>query len=217
MQGLIGKKLGMTQVFDGKGHRVGVTLIQAGPCLVVQLKTKAKEGYEAAQLGFLDQKESRLGKAAATRFKKVGGTPKRHLREFKLDAAEEVKAGDTVTVKLFEGATHVDVTGVNKGKGFQGVVRRHHMAGGPAAHGSMSHRRIGAIGQRATPGNVAKGHRMPGHMGNVTVTTQNLRIVEIKGEQNVLLVEGAVPGPVGAIVSVRKALKKGSAKAEKAS
>lgn len=216
MQGLIGKKLGMTQVFDSQGHRVSVTIIQAGPCVVVQRKTKAKDGYEAVQLGFLEQKESRVGKAALGRFKKVAASPRRYLREFGLDIGEEAKEGDTVSLQVFEGATHVDVAGINKGKGFQGVVRRHQMSGGPAAHGHTSHRRIGAIGQREKPGNVAKGHRMPGHMGNVMTTVQNLKIVELKGEQNVMLVHGAIPGPVGAIVSVRKALKKPSKKVEKA-
>ena len=216
MQGLIGKKLGMTQVFDSQGHRVAVTMIQVGPCVVVQRKTKAKDGYEAVQLGFLDQKESRVGKAALNRFKKIGSTPRRHLREFRLDSGEEIKEGDTVALTIFEGVSHVDVSGVNKGKGFQGVVRRHHMRGGPAAHGHTSHRRIGAIGQREKPGNVAKGHRMPGHMGNINMTMQNLKIVELKGDQNVMLVCGAVPGPVGAIISVRKALKKVSKKADKA-
>ena len=216
MQGLIGKKLGMTQVFDDKGRRVDVTMIQAGPCVVVQRKTQAKDGYEAAQLGFLEQKESRMGKAALNRFKKVGTAPRRYLREFDLDNGEEVKEGDAVTGKIFEGASHVDVAGVTKGKGFQGVVRRHHMRGGPAAHGHTSHRRIGAIGQRETPGNVAKGHRMPGHMGHVNVTVQNLEVVSWKDEQNLLMVNGAVPGPVGAIVCVTKALKKNTKKAEKA-
>jgi large subunit ribosomal protein L3 len=216
MQGLIGKKLGMTQVFDDKGHRVAVTMIQAGPCVVVQRKTKDKDGYEAAQLGFLEQKESRLAKSALNRFKKVGVTPRKVLHEFGVDGGEEVKEGDTVTVKVFEGISHVDIAGMTKGKGFQGVVRRHSMSGGPAAHGSMSHRRIGAIGQREKPGNVAKGHRMPGHMGYVSVTTQNLRVVELKSDKNIMLVHGAVPGPVGAIVAVKKALKKAVKKAEKA-
>jgi len=216
MQGLIGKKLGMTQVFDDKGHRVDVTMIQAGPCVVVQRKTQAKDGYDAAQLGFLEQKESRMGKAALNRFKKAGTAPRRYLREFDLDDGEEVKAGDAVTVKVLEGASHVDVAGVTKGKGFQGVVRRHQMRGGPAAHGHTSHRRIGAIGQRETPGRVAKGHRMPGHMGYVNITVQNLKIVLVKDEQNLLMVNGAVPGPVGAIVRVTRALKKNTKKVEKA-
>ena len=216
MQGLIGKKLGMTQVFDDQGHRVAVTLIQAGPCVVVQRKTKDTDGYEAVQLGFGDQKESRMGKAALNRFKKVGTSPKRFLHEFRTDAGEEVKAGDTVTLTVLDGASHVDVTGVTKGKGFQGVVRRHHMSGGPAAHGHTSHRRIGAIGQRETPGNVAKGKRMPGHMGHVTTTLQSLKIVARKDDKNLLMVNGAVPGPVGAIVCIRKALKKNVKKAEKA-
>jgi large subunit ribosomal protein L3 len=208
MQGLMGKKLGMTQVFDKSGRLVPVTVIEAGPCVVVQRRTAARDGYEAVQLGFLEGKESRAGKAALGHFKKAGVTPKRCLREFALDAGEELKAGDAVGVSIFEGATHVDVGGVTKGQGFQGVVRRHGMAGGPMTHGHTSHRRIGAIGQRARPGNIAKGHRMPGHMGHVRVTQQNLRIVEVRSAENLMLVEGAVPGPTGAVLTVLKALKK---------
>jgi large subunit ribosomal protein L3 len=208
MQGLIGRKLGMTQIFDKNGRLVPVTVLEAGPCVVVQRRTAARDGYEAVQLGFQDRKESRVSKPVAGHFKKAGVAIKRILHEFALEAGDELKAGDTVGVALFEGSTHVDVTGVTKGQGFQGVVKRHRMAGGPAAHGHTSHRRIGAIGQRATPGNIAKGHRMPGHMGNVKVTQQNLRIAELRSGENLLLVEGAVPGPVGAILTVRKAVKK---------
>jgi large subunit ribosomal protein L3 len=149
-----------------------------------------------------------MTKAALARFKKIGTPPRKFLHEFRLDGAEEVKEGDTVTLKIFEGITHVDVAGTTKGQGFQGVVKRYRMKGGPASHGHTSHRRIGSIGQRATSSRVARGHRMPGHMGNVQITTQNLKVVELKGDQNLMLVNGAVPGPVGCIVCVRKALKK---------
>ncbi|MBA4389126.1 MAG: 50S ribosomal protein L3 [Verrucomicrobia bacterium] len=208
MQGLIGKKLGMTQIFDAKGRRIAVTVIEAGPCVVVQRKTREKDGYEAVQLGFGDRKERLVNKAALARFKKINVSPKRHLKEFAIDAGEEVKEGDVVTGAIFVGVSHVDIAGVTKGKGFQGVVRRHRMAGGPITHGGHSKRRIGAIGQRARPGNVAKDHHMPGHMGHVNVTAQNLELVEVREEGKLILVRGAIPGPTGAVVFVMKALKK---------
>ncbi len=208
MQGMIGKKLGMTQIYDGQGQHVPVTVIEAGPCVVLQRKTAKKDGYEAVQLGFLPQKESRLSKAAAGRCKKAGVAGQRKLAEVLVDAASEWKAGETVTARIFEGVTHVDVSGVTKGQGYQGVVKRHRMGGGPQSHGHMSHRRIGAIGQRTWPARIMKNKRMPGHMGNLHVTVQNLRVVQVRPEDNVLLVEGAIPGPTGALVMVRKAVKK---------
>lgn len=208
MQGLIGKKLGMTQVFDADGRRVSVTVIEAGPCLVVQCKNKQTDGYDAVQLGFREQKERRVNKARLGRFKKLGAAPRRVLKEFKRDGDEEVKDGDTVTTAIFEGVTHVDVTGLTKGRGFQGAVKRHRMAGGRMTHGGHSKRRIGAIGQCAYPARVAKGQRMPGHMGQVRVTVQNLKLVDVRGEENLLLIKGAIPGPTGTVVEVRKALKK---------
>ena len=208
MQGIIGKKLGMTQVYDGQGQHVPVTVIEAGPCVVLQRKTAKQDGYEAVQLGFLPQKESRLSKAAAGRCKKAGVSGQRKLAEVLVDAASEWKAGETVTARIFEGVSHVDVSGVTKGQGYQGVVKRHRMGGGPQSHGHMSHRRIGAIGQRTWPARIMKNKRMPGHMGNLHVTVQNLRVVQVRPEDNVLLVEGAIPGPTGALVMVRKAVKK---------
>lgn len=208
MNGLIGRKLGMTQVYDKDGRFVPVTVIAAGPCVVVQRKTAARDGYDAVQLGYLEQKESRLPKALAARFKKVGVTPRRVLREVRISPEEDIKEGAEVTAAIFEGVTHVDVTGVTKGRGFQGVVKRHRMGGGPQSHGHMSHRRIGAIGQRTWPARIMKNKRMPGHMGNVRVTTQNLRVVQVRPAENVLLVEGSVPGPTGGLLLIRKALKK---------
>ena len=208
MQGLIGKKLGMTQVYDANGQHVPVTVIEAGPCVVLQRKTAKTDGYEAVQLGFLPQKESRVSKASAGRFKKAGVAVHRKVAEMLVDAASELKAGETVTAKFFEGVSHVDVSGVTKGQGYQGVVKRHRMAGGPQSHGHMSHRRIGAIGQRTWPARIMKNKRMPGHMGNVNITVQNLRVVQVRPDDNVLLVEGAIPGPTGALVMVRKAVKK---------
>jgi len=214
MQGLIGRKLGMTQVFDENGRRLPVTVIELGPCVVVQRKTAEKDGYNAVQLGFGDQKESRLTKPALARFKKVESGAKRHLKEFAVDAEEEVGEGDTLTLSIFEGTEYVDVAGVTKGRGFQGVVKRYRMSGGPKTHGGHSVRRVGSIGQCSYPARVAKGQRMPGHMGRVNITQQNLKVVELDGENNLMLVNGAVPGPTGAVVYVKKALKKPSSAAK---
>jgi large subunit ribosomal protein L3 len=207
MQGLIGKKVGMTQIYDPQGQRVPVTVIAAGACVVVQRKTKDTDGYDAVQLGFEDKRERLVNKPLAMHFKKANTTPKRVLREFHLDAGESVNVGDSVTVAIFDGVTYVDVTGMTKGKGFQGVIRRHRMKGNRGSHGAHSVRRIGAIGQRAKPGKVSRGHRMAGHMGHVQRTQQNLRVVGVRPEDNVLLVEGAVPGPTGGFLLVKKARK----------
>ncbi len=214
MRGLPGKKIGMTQVFDAQGRQVPVTVLEVGPCTVVQRKTKERDGYEAAQLGYGAQKESRLSKAAVGHFKQAGGAVTRHLREFALDAGEDLKPGDQVTASIFEGVTHVDVIGMTKGRGFQGVVKRHRMGGGPNSHGHMSHRRIGAIGQRTWPARIMKNKRMPGHMGHVSITVQNLEIVQVRPADHAIVVKGAVPGPNGALLVVRKAVKK-AAKAAK--
>ena len=209
MQGLIGKKIGMTQVWDAAGRRVAVTVLEAGPCPVVQVKAPDKDGYAAAQLGFGTQVAKRLPKALVARYAKAGVPPCRMLREFRLDEGESVKVGDQATVALFEGVKLVDVTATTKGRGFAGVVRRYRMAGGPMTHGGHSKRRIGSIGARDLPGCVHKGKRMPGHMGAVTRTARNLVVVQVRKDDNLLLVYGAVPGPAGAVVTIRKALKKG--------
>lgn len=198
----------MTQVYDAEGRRVPVTVIEAGPCLVVQRKNRNTDGYEAVQLGFGEQKESRATKPHVGRFKKIDASVRRCLREFGIDDGEEVKDGDTVTVSIFDGVSHVDVTGITKGRGFQGVVKRYRMSGGAMTHGGHSKRRVGSIGQCSYPARVAKGQRMPGHMGRIRVTVQNLKVVDLRGEDNLILVKGAVPGPTGTIVEVRKALKK---------
>ena len=208
MQGIIGRKVGMTRVFDEQGQQVPVTVIEVGPCVVVQRKTAKTDGYEAAQLGFVEQKESRMSKAALGRFKKAGATPRRVLREVNVDAAEEIKMGDVVSASLFDGVQYVDVIGLTKGKGFQGNVRRHSMSGGPAAHGSGFHRQGGSIGNRTWPARVFLNKRMPGHMGNRRITLQNLKLIKIRPDDNVILVRGAVMGPTGGIILVRKAIKK---------
>ena len=209
MEALIGKKVGMTQVYDAEGNRVAVTVIEAGPCVVVQRKTLEKDGYEAVQLGFGDQKEKRVNKADLGRFKKAGVGPKRVLKEFPTDGASELKAGDTITTSIFADARFVDIAGISKGRGFASVIKRHKFARGPMTHGGHSKRRPGSIGQCAFPGRVEKGNKMPGHMGNVTVLEENLRIVEIKGDENLMLVRGAIPGVNGSIVYIKKSLKKG--------
>ena len=208
MEGLIGRKVGMTQVFDDQGRRIAVTVIEAGPCPVVQVKTPETDGYSAAQLGFDEQKPSRLSKAQVKHFEKAGVTPCKVTKEFALDEGEAVKAGDAVTVGMFDGVKYVDVSGITKGRGFAGVVRRYRMAGGPMTHGGHSKRRIGSIGARDLPGWVEKGKRMPGHMGNVNRKGRNLTVVQVRGEDNLLLVAGSVPGPKGGVVIIRKALKK---------
>ncbi len=208
MNGIIGKKLGMTSVFDEKGAQVAVTVIQAGPCVVVQRKASAGEGYEAVQLGFEDQKEQRVAKPAKGHFKKAGVAPQRVLCEIRLGEGEDAKVGDKVTAAIFDGVTHVDVIGTTKGRGFAGVVRRHGFGGGWAAHGSMMHRRSGAVGNRTWPARVFKNKRMAGHMGNARATTQNLKVVQVRPDESVILVEGAVPGPTGGILIVQKATKK---------
>jgi large subunit ribosomal protein L3 len=208
MQAIIGKKMGMTQVYDAQGVHVPVTVLQVGPCVVVQVKTVDKEGYGAAQLGFGTRKAKNAGKAQEGHCKKAGQPVPRVLREVALDAGEAVKVGDTVGAALFKDVGFVDVIGITKGRGFQGVVKRHGFAGGPAAHGHTSHRRPGSIGNRTWPSRVFKNRRMGGHMGFVRVTQQNLKVVQVRESDNVILVCGAVPGPTGGLLLVRKAIKK---------
>jgi large subunit ribosomal protein L3 len=209
MNGLIGKKLGMTQVYDADGRRVAVTVVQAGPCVVVQRKTVEQDGYDAVQVGFGEQKASRMPKAQTARFEKVEAAPHRVVREFSIEAGSEVKPGDTLTANdVFEGVQYVDVSGMTKGRGFQGVVKRYNFGGGRMTHGGHCKRKPGSIGQCSYPARVAKGQRLPGHMGNARVTQQNLKVVDVRAEDNVLLIKGSIPGPNGGMVLVRKALKK---------
>ncbi len=214
MFGLIGKKLGMSQIFLDEGDLIPVTVIQAGPCNVIQMKHKNRDGYDAAQLGF-DDKKRNVNKPLRGHFKRAGAAPKRHLREFSLVSAPEIAEGTEVKVGLFREGELVDVSGTTKGRGFAGVVRRYRFGGGPATHGHTSHRRVGAIGQCATPSKVWKGQGMPGQMGGVMRTVQNLRVVKVDEEKNLIFVQGAVPGPKDGIVEVRKAVK-GLGKAVKA-
>jgi large subunit ribosomal protein L3 len=205
---LIGKKLGMTQVYDAQNVLVPVTVVEAGPCAVVQVKTLENDGYHAVQLGFSKQKLKNASKAELHHAKKAGlEAAPRVLGEVRLTEAPAAKLGDVLTVETFKEGQMVDVIGVSKGKGFQGVVKRFRVAGGPASHGSMFHRRIGSIGMRQTPGRVWKNQAMPGHMGQDRRTIQNLRIVKIIAEKNLLLVKGAIPGANGDDVIVRTAIK----------
>lgn len=208
MKSLIGKKLGMTQIFDEDGRRVPVTVIEAGPCKVVQRKTTATDGYDAVQLGFAEQKPQRVGKPQTGHFKKAGLAPMRVLSEVRVDAGETCNAGDTLTVSVFDGVGHVDVSGVTKGKGYQGVQKRFRFGGGRATHGSHFHRSTGSIGMKEHPGRVFKNKKMPGQMGSVNTTIQNLRVVQIRPEENLILLEGAVPGANGSTLILREALKK---------
>ena len=208
--GLIGRKLGMTQVYDDKGDAVAVTVVDVGGNQVVQLKTKAgKDGYSAVQVGYQDQKEKRVTKPLAGHFKKHGAPLKRIVREFRVAADDQLPAADAkLDAALFAAGSWVDVIGTTKGKGFQGVVKRHNFSGQPATHGHMMHRRSGSIGCRLTPGLVWKNQKMPGHDGVDRRTTQNLKVVQSRPEEGVLLISGAVPGNKGSIVIVRPAKKK---------
>ena len=204
---ILGKKLGMTQIFTDNGDVVPVTVLKAGPCVVVQRKTAQKDGYEAVQLGLVELPgPKRLTKALEGHFKKGGANPVRFLREVRLKAdSGEVKVGDKVLVDSFVVNELVDVIGVSKGKGFAGVQKRHHFGGGGGSHGSMFHRAPGSIGASAFPSRVLKGMRAAGHMGTDRVTARNLRVVQVLSDDNTLLVRGAVPGPDGAYVMVRRA------------
>ena len=204
MPGLIGRKIGMTSVFSADGKNVPCTVIEAGPCVVTQVKTVETDVYEAVQLGFAEAKESRTNKPMAGIFKKAGTTTKKHLAEFRFD--EEYNLGDTITVDLFNDAAFVDVVGTSKGKGFQGVVKRHGFGGvGQATHGQDDRlRKPGSIGACSYPAKVFKGMRMGGHMGNERVTTQNLRVLKVIPEQNLIIVKGSVAGYNGSTVLIQK-------------
>ena len=205
MPGLLGKKIGMMSVFSADGKNVPCTVIEAGPCAVTQVKTIEKDGYEAVQLGFQDQKESRVSAPLAGHFKKAGVTPKRHLAEFK-GYETELNLGDVLTVDLFADTAYVSVTGTSKGKGFQGVVKRHNFGGvGQATHGQHNRaRKPGSIGACSYPAKVFKGLRMGGQMGNARVTTHNLQVLKVIPEHNLLVIKGSVPGYNGSIVIIEK-------------
>ena len=205
--GLIGKKVGMTQLFDADGVVHPATVLRAGPCVVAQVKTVNHDGYEAVQLGLVEAKPTKENKPTQGHFKKANVPATRVRREVKLAAGgDPLKAGDQVNVSIFADGERVDVIGTSRGKGFQGVVKRHHFAGGGAAHGSMHHRAPGSIGASSYPSRVVKGMRMGGHMGDAQITTRNLKVIRVDPENNLLLVEGSVPGGPNSIVVIRKAI-----------
>ena len=206
-KGIIGRKIGMTQIFDEKGNVIPVTVIEAGPCVVAQVKTVETDGYNAVQLGFGDVKDKHINKPEAGHFAKAKLANKKHLREFRLDSIEGIKVGDEVKADVFEAGEKIDVQGTSKGKGFQGVIKRHGQHRGPMGHGSMYHRRPGSMGSTSTPGRVFKGKKLPGHMGVQKITIQNLEIIKVDMDKNVLLVKGSVPGPKGAILKIKSSVK----------
>ena len=207
MKTLIGKKVGMTQIFDEKGKVIPVTVIEAGPCVVAQVKSVETDGYNAIQLGFEDVKESKINKAEKGHFAKANIAPKKHLREFRVESVEGITVGTEWTVSEFAEGDKLDIQGTSKGKGFQGVIKRHGQHRGPMGHGSMYHRRPGSMGPTSTPGRVFKGKKLPGHMGKVTVTIQNLDVIKVDTDKNVVLVKGSVPGPKGAILKLKTSVK----------
>jgi large subunit ribosomal protein L3 len=208
MKGLIGKKLGMAQVFDDAGRLIPVTIIEAGPCFVAQVRTVEKEGYSAVQLGFGEIKSKRLTAGELGHLQKASLAPLRYLREFVVEAGQALKPGDRVGVDIFQTGEKVDVIGASKGKGFQGGVKRHGFRGGPKTHGASDRQRApGSIGSTTTPGRVYKGKRMAGHMGTSRVTSSGLKVTLVDAERNLLGVAGSVPGPKGGIVVIREARK----------
>ena len=205
--GIIGKKVGMTQLFTADGTVQPATVLKAGPCVVAQVKTAARDGYEAVQLGLVDARPSKENKPTQGHFKASGVPPTRVRREVTVKpGSDPLKAGDQVTVAMFADGDRVDVVGTSRGRGFQGVVKRHHFRGGRATHGSMFHRAPGSIGASSYPSRVVKGMRMAGHMGDARVTVRNLKVIRVDADNHLLLVEGAVPGGPNSVVVIRKAI-----------
>jgi large subunit ribosomal protein L3 len=208
-KGIIGRKLGMTQVFVGGEDLIPVTVVQAGPCTVVQKKTKDVDGYDAIQVGFGDVKPHRVTRPMLGHCKKSGAAPTRFLREFPVDNIDEYEVGQVITAEIFKPGDRVDVVGISKGKGFQGGMKRHGFAGGRATHGSMFHRAPGAISAHEWPARVFKGKKMAGHLGNARVTVQNLQVVDVDPVKNIILLRGAVPGAKNGALVLRNAVKYG--------
>ena len=197
----------MTQIFDEEGKVIPVTVIEATPCTVTQIKTVEQDGYSAVQLGFGDVKESKLNKPRLGHLSKNKIAPKKYLREFRLDSVEGMNVGDELKADVFTAGDRVDIQGTSKGKGFQGVIKRHGQSRGPMGHGSMYHRRPGSMGPTSTPGRVFPGKKLPGHMGSVTVTIQNLEVIKVDLDKNVILVKGSVPGAKGSILKIKSSVK----------
>lgn len=211
IKGILGTKLGMTQIFDEDNRVIPVTVVEAGPCVVTQIRTVETDGYNAIQIAYGEIDPRKANKPAAGHFKKAGVTPRRHVAEIRMDDVSGYELGQDVTVEIFEGINFVDVTGTTKGKGYAGAMKRHGFVGQGAAHGNQAaHRRVGGIGACATPGRVFKGTRMAGRMGSDRVTTQNLKVQKIDADANLILIKGAIPGVRGGIVTVKTAVKGGA-------
>ncbi len=206
---ILATKVGMTQIFNEDGVLTPVTVLQAGPCVVTQVKTVENDGYSAVQVGFVDKKEKLVNKTQKGHFDKAGVSYKRYVREFRLDNAEEFSVKDEIKADVFVAGDKVDATAVSKGKGFQGAIKRHGQSRGPMAHGSKFHRHAGSNGSATTPGKVFKGKGMPGHMGAKKITIQNLEVVRVDVENNLILVKGAVPGPKKSLVTLKDTVKAG--------
>ena len=207
MKGILGKKIGMTQIFTEEGIVIPVTVVEAGPVTVVQKKVEEKDGYSAIQVGFTDAKSKHVNKPLKGHFEKGNVEYKRHLQEFRTEENDSYEVGQELKADVFAAGDRVDITGISKGKGFQGVIKRHGQSRGPESHGSRYHRRPGSMGASAYPARVFKGKNLPGHMGNVQVTVQNLEVVKVDTERNLLLLKGAVPGPKGGLISIKESVK----------
>lgn len=206
---ILATKVGMTQIFNDDGVLTPVTVLQAGPCVVTQVKTADNDGYSAVQVGFVDKREKLVNKPMKGHFEKAGVSYKRYVREFKLDNAEEYAVAQEIKADVFQAGDKVDATAVSKGKGFQGAIKRHGQSRGPMAHGSKFHRHAGSNGAASDPSKVFKGKKMPGQMGNKQVTIQNLEVVKVDAENNLILVKGAVPGPKKSLVTIKETVKAG--------
>ncbi|MCT4597388.1 MAG: 50S ribosomal protein L3 [Vallitalea sp.] len=204
---ILAKKIGMTQIFNEDGTLTPVTVLEAGPCTVTQVKTVENDGYSSVQVGFCERKEKHTNKPMKGHFDKAGVSFKKHIKEFRLENAEEFEVGNEIKVDVFEAGDKIDVSGVSKGKGFQGSIKRHNQSRGPMGHGSKSHRVSGSMGAASYPARVFKGKKLPGHMGAVNVTVQNLEVVRVDVENNLLLVKGAVPGPKKSVLTIVNSVK----------
>lgn len=206
-KGIIAKKIGMTQIFAENGTLIPVTVLEAGPCVVTQKKTIENDGYTAIQVGFGEIKEKKVNSPSKGHFAKAGVTPTKLLKEFRVDKIDEYEIGSEIKADVFAAGDKVDITGISKGKGFQGAIKRHNQHRGPMAHGSKYHRGVGSLGSATTPGRVKKGKKMPGHMGNVQVTIQNLEIIRAEADKNLILIKGAIPGNKGSVVVIKETVK----------
>ena len=204
---ILAKKIGMTQIFTEDGRLIPVTVLEAGPCPVVQVKTMENDGYEAVQIGFIDQKEKSVNKPKKGHFEKAGIAVKKYLKEFKFEDAASYEVGKEIKADIFAAGDKVDVSGISKGKGYASTIKRYNHHTGPKSHGSKSHRVVGSMGSSASPSRVKKGKKMPGHMGSVRVTIQNVELVRADAEKNIILIKGAVPGPKGAILEIKEGVK----------